>query len=41
MIAAKSSAELAWTVEDTLNRVINESLTLTPEHSNICRSVGS
>lgn len=30
MIAAKSSAELAWTVEDTLNRVINESLTLTP-----------
>ncbi|MCU7698534.1 Hpt domain-containing protein [Acinetobacter sp. AYS6] len=30
MIGAKSSAELAWTVEDTLNRVINESLRLTP-----------
>lgn len=30
MIGAKSSAELAWTVEDTLNRVINQSLKLTP-----------
>ncbi|MDD9314648.1 hybrid sensor histidine kinase/response regulator [Acinetobacter lactucae] len=30
MIGAKSSAELAWTVEDTLNRVINQSLGLTP-----------
>ncbi|WP_163118718.1 Hpt domain-containing protein [Acinetobacter pittii] len=30
MIGAKSSAELAWTVEDTLNRVINHSLGLTP-----------
>ncbi|MFW6526063.1 Hpt domain-containing protein [Acinetobacter baumannii] len=30
MIGAKSSAELAWTVEDTLNRVINQSLQLTP-----------
>jgi len=30
MIGAKSSAELAWTVEDTLNRVINQSLELTP-----------
>ncbi len=29
MIGAKSSAELAWTVEDTLNRVINQSLELT------------
>lgn len=31
MIGAKSSAELAWTVEDTLNRVINQSLGLTPD----------
>ncbi|MBJ9722711.1 Hpt domain-containing protein [Acinetobacter calcoaceticus] len=31
MIGAKSSAELAWTVEDTLNRIINESLRLTPD----------
>ncbi|MFI8010877.1 Hpt domain-containing protein [Acinetobacter sp. ABJ_C4_1] len=30
MIGAKSSAELAWTVEDTLNRVINQSIKLTP-----------
>jgi len=30
MIGAKSSAELAWVVEDTLNRVINQSLKLTP-----------
>ncbi|MDQ9826599.1 Hpt domain-containing protein [Acinetobacter sp. 163] len=30
MIGAKSSAELAWTVEDTLNRVINQTLKLTP-----------
>lgn len=30
MIGAKSSAELAWTVEDTLNRVIIQSLGLTP-----------
>lgn len=30
MIGAKSSAELAWTVEDTLNRIINQSIELTP-----------
>ena len=28
MVGAKSSAELAWTVEDTLNRVINQTLAL-------------
>lgn len=36
MIGAKSSAELAWTVEDTLNRVINQSLQLTPTIRTMC-----
>ena len=31
MVGAKSSGELAWTVEDTLNRVISQSLILTPQ----------
>ncbi|TDM62824.1 hybrid sensor histidine kinase/response regulator [Acinetobacter sp. KU 011TH] len=39
MIGAKSSAELAWTVEDTLNRVINQSLKLTPAIQNYVQLV--
>ena len=35
MIGAKSSAELAWTVEDTLNPVINQSLGLTLTSNNM------
>ena len=31
MVGAKSSGELAWTVEDTLNRVIAKNLTLTTD----------
>ena len=30
MVGAKSSSELAWTVEDTLNRIIAKNLELTP-----------
>ena len=39
MIGAKSSAELAWTVEDTLNRVIAKNIKLTPTVQNYVRAV--
>ncbi len=39
MVGAKSSAELAWTVEDTLNRVIAKNVELTPTVQKYVRAV--
>lgn len=39
MVGAKSSGELAWTVEDTLNRVIAKNVELTPTLQQYVRTV--
>lgn len=39
MVGAKSSGELAWTVEDTLNRVIAKNVELTPTLQRYVRAV--
>ena len=36
MVGAKSSGELAWTVEDTLNRVISGTVSLKHGNSTLC-----